>query len=361
MESMEGNGGGRLVVTELSHIKELVRQLEGHLGGSGSPDLCKHLASQIFSVTERSIGMIRSGHFDGHRKRSAAAVAAGDLDSATPSPLSDVSDLPFKATKKRKTSTEKKRHQIRVSSTGGVENPPVDDGHSWRKYGQKEILGAKHPRGYYRCTHRHSQGCMATKQVQRTDEDAMVFDVIYHGEHTCVHKAVAAGAGKPETETDTNAAAESRLHELSSGLTVKIEGLTAPPQQQQGGGGWNAMPPFCLSSPVSGLAPPDQHNPFSAPSTPENRLAAAASSAASPATSDSMAAAPFHQAAAAGGDAAWRDAELQEVVSALVAATTATATAQPAPATAMVDADLSALDAFEFDPGFTIDITSFFA
>ena len=32
----------------------------------------------------------------------------------------------------------------RVSSAGG-ENP-VDDGHSWRKYGQKEILGAKHPR-----------------------------------------------------------------------------------------------------------------------------------------------------------------------------------------------------------------------
>ena len=32
----------------------------------------------------------------------------------------------------------------RVSSAGG-ENP-VDDGRSWRKYGQKEILGAKHPR-----------------------------------------------------------------------------------------------------------------------------------------------------------------------------------------------------------------------
>jgi hypothetical protein len=32
----------------------------------------------------------------------------------------------------------------RVSSAGG-ENP-VEDGHSWRKYGQKEILGAKHPR-----------------------------------------------------------------------------------------------------------------------------------------------------------------------------------------------------------------------
>uniref|UniRef100_A0A0E0M019 WRKY domain-containing protein n=1 Tax=Oryza punctata TaxID=4537 RepID=A0A0E0M019_ORYPU len=346
MESMEGNGGGRLVVTELSHIKELVKQLEGHLGGSGSPDLCKHLASQIFSVTERSIGMIRSGHFDGPRKR---AAATGDLDPATPSPLSDVSDLPFKATKKRKMSTEKKRHQIRVSSTGGVENPPVDDGHSWRKYGQKEILGSKHPRGYYRCTHRNSQGCMATKQVQRTDQDATLFDVIYHGEHTCVQKAVAAGAGNTQPETDTNAA-QSHLHHLSSGLTVKVEGLTAteqppppPQQQQQQGGSWNAMPPFCLSSPVSGLAPPE-HNPFSAPSTPEN----------SPATSGSnhpSVAAPFHQVA---GDAAWRDAELQEVVSALVAATT---TVQPA--TAAMDADFS-LDGFEFDPAFTIDITSFF-
>uniref|UniRef100_J3MWM5 WRKY domain-containing protein n=1 Tax=Oryza brachyantha TaxID=4533 RepID=J3MWM5_ORYBR len=229
MESVEGNGGGRLVVTELSHIKELVKQLEGHLGGS--PALCKHLTSEIFSVTERSIGMIRSGHFHGHHRKRAAA-AAGDLGSATPSPLSDVSDLPFKASKKRKT-MEKKKHQIRVSSTGGVENLPVDDGHSWRKYGQKEILGAKHPRGYYRCTHRNSQGCMATKQVQRTDEDATLFDVIYHGDHTCVQKAVAAVAGKPEPEMD----AQSRLHDLiSTGPTVKTE---LPPQQ---GRSWAGRP-----------------------------------------------------------------------------------------------------------------------
>ncbi|KAF0914156.1 hypothetical protein E2562_027577 [Oryza meyeriana var. granulata] len=341
MESMEGNGGGRLVVTELSHIKELVKQLEVHLGGS--PDLCKHLTSEIFSVTERSIGMIRSGgHFHGHRKR---AAVAGDLGSGTPSPLSDVSDLPFKATIKRKT-MEKKKHQIRVISTGGVENPPVDDGHSWRKYGQKEILGAKHPRGYYRCTHRNSQGCMATKQVQRTDEDATLFDVIYHGEHTCVQKAAAA-AGKPQPERD----AQSRLHDLSSGLTVKTDALQATGQQPpQQGGSWKAMPPFCLSSPVSGLAPPE-HNPFSStPSTPENCLVV---SSVSPATSDSnhlSIAAPFQVA----GDAEWKDTEFQEVVSALVAATTV-----PAPA---MEADFS-VDGFEFDPGFTIDtidITSYF-
>ena len=29
-------------------------------------------------------------------------------------------------------------------------------------------------------------GCLATKQVRRTDEDPMLFDVVYHGTHTCV-------------------------------------------------------------------------------------------------------------------------------------------------------------------------------
>ena len=90
-----GSGGGWLVVTELSHIKELVTQLEHHLGGSQSQELCKHLASQIFSITERSISLITSFHLDGGRKRPAADVAT------TPSLLSDASDAPFKTTKKR--------------------------------------------------------------------------------------------------------------------------------------------------------------------------------------------------------------------------------------------------------------------
>lgn len=35
--------------------------------------------------------------------------------------------------------------QVRVSSGTGLEGPQ-DDGYSWRKYGQKDILGAKYPR-----------------------------------------------------------------------------------------------------------------------------------------------------------------------------------------------------------------------
>lgn len=40
-------------------------------------------------------------------------------------------------------------------------------------------------RGYYRCTLRHVQGCLATKQVQRSDEDPTIFEVTYRGRHTC--------------------------------------------------------------------------------------------------------------------------------------------------------------------------------
>lgn len=36
-------------------------------------------------------------------------------------------------------------HVIRVSSENGIEGSQ-EDGHSWRKYGQKDILGAKYPR-----------------------------------------------------------------------------------------------------------------------------------------------------------------------------------------------------------------------
>ncbi|KAI4990946.1 hypothetical protein ZWY2020_039317 [Hordeum vulgare] len=115
--------------------------------------------------------MIMSGHFD-CPKRSAAGLDSPPF-SATPSPLSDVSGDAF---------PYQQQEEVRVSSEVGAETP-VDDGHSWRKYGQKDILGAKHPRGYYRCTHRKSQGCAATKQVQRADEDPTLFDVIYHGEH----------------------------------------------------------------------------------------------------------------------------------------------------------------------------------
>ncbi|KAG5092442.1 hypothetical protein AAZX31_18G194300 [Glycine max] len=66
---------------------------------------------------------------------------------------------------------------------------PIDDGHQWRKYGQKEILSAKFPRNYYRCTHKFDQGCQATKQVQRVQEEPILYKTTYYGLHTCKNLA----------------------------------------------------------------------------------------------------------------------------------------------------------------------------
>ncbi|EER96589.1 hypothetical protein SORBI_3002G174200 [Sorghum bicolor] len=284
---VDGNGGsGGLVVTELGHVKELARQLEAQLGGS-SPDLCKHLASQISSIAERSISLLitTSSGLAGARKRSA---------------------VPFvKGTKKRKT-MDKKRHEVRVSSAAG--DHPADDGHSWRKYGQKDILGAKHPRGYYRCTHRHSQGCAATKQVQRTDEDPTSFDVVYLGDHTCVQSQWAAAAGQAAAD----ALAPEYNGKPGTNLTVKTEGPTVEPAEQQVQG-WDAPTPFCFSStPATATASwclvPELSPPFSAPSTSNNW-------GVSPATSDSNHVVSFPPFEVAGDDVQFG--RFEEVMSAI--------------------------------------------
>ncbi|KAF5762705.1 putative transcription factor WRKY family [Helianthus annuus] len=40
-------------------------------------------------------------------------------------------------------------------------------------------------RHYYRCTHKFEQGCQATKQVQKTDDEPPMYRTTYHRHHTC--------------------------------------------------------------------------------------------------------------------------------------------------------------------------------
>ncbi|KAF7822606.1 putative WRKY transcription factor 70 [Senna tora] len=40
----------------------------------------------------------------------------------------------------------------------------VEDGHEWRKYGQKVTRNTKYLRNYYRCSHKYDEGCEAMKQ-----------------------------------------------------------------------------------------------------------------------------------------------------------------------------------------------------
>jgi len=206
----------------------------------------------------------------------------------------------------------------------------------------------QHCRAYYRCTYQKTQGCSATKQVQRADEDPALFDVIYHGEHTCVHKT-AAGAAAMVQPAGQNPDAQSLLQNLSASLTVKTEGLTAAGAQ-----GWSATTPFSFSSPaVSGMTPPE-HHPFSTPSTPENCFMSMPTSLEpSPATSGSnhLCMTPFRA-----------QSELETVVSALVAATSMPAADTEEAAFSYWSLDDSAVDVNNFDEDVNnFDISAFFA
>ncbi|RYR34073.1 hypothetical protein Ahy_A10g048791 isoform B [Arachis hypogaea] len=64
-------------------------------------------------------------------------------------------------------------------------SPTTEDNLAWRKYGQKDILNSKFPRSYYRCTRKHDQGCKATKQVQRIQDNPVLYQITYIGRHTC--------------------------------------------------------------------------------------------------------------------------------------------------------------------------------
>nr|XP_043637664.1 probable WRKY transcription factor 70 [Erigeron canadensis] len=63
----------------------------------------------------------------------------------------------------------------------------IDDGHAWRKYGQKEILNSRYERSYYRCTYKYEQGCLATKQVQKIEDKPTNYKITYFGHHTCTN------------------------------------------------------------------------------------------------------------------------------------------------------------------------------
>ncbi|XP_027188015.1 WRKY transcription factor 55 isoform X2 [Cicer arietinum] len=97
--------------------------------------------------------------------------------------------------KKRKIDLEKRTVMVPAPQVGNTDMPP-EDGFTWRKYGQKEILGRKYPRSYYRCTHQKLYLCPAKKQVQRVDENPNIVEVTYRGDHIC-HKSLTAPLSYP--------------------------------------------------------------------------------------------------------------------------------------------------------------------
>ncbi|XP_061337838.1 probable WRKY transcription factor 29 [Gastrolobium bilobum] len=81
---------------------------------------------------------------------------------------------------KRSKKNQVKRVVKQVTAADGV-----CDAWAWRKYGQKPIKGSPYPRSYYRCS--SSKGCLARKQVERSNLDPGLFLVTYTAEHSHPH------------------------------------------------------------------------------------------------------------------------------------------------------------------------------
>ncbi|CAN1311406.1 WRKY transcription factor 55 [Linum perenne] len=104
-------------------------------------------------------------------------------------------------------------------SSSAVEIPP-EDGFTWRKYGQKEILGSRFPRGYFRCTHQKLYNCRAKKQVQRLDHDPDTYEVTYRAHHTCHMSATAPSVAPPPEESQSHTAAAAATSALQQQLAA---------------------------------------------------------------------------------------------------------------------------------------------
>uniref|UniRef100_A0A0A9HP89 WRKY domain-containing protein n=1 Tax=Arundo donax TaxID=35708 RepID=A0A0A9HP89_ARUDO len=195
----------------------MVRELEAHMDHdlpAAARELCVALASSV----DRSIRIARSCGWPGPQSsRSADGSPRSDGGQNPAGGGNAGKDAQFK----RRRGMPCVRRQVRVTSVEDM--AALDDGLSWRKYGQKDILGAKYPRAYYRCTNRHTQECLATKQVQRADGDPLLYDVVYHGAHTCVQ------AGHPSAEQlRQQLPPEGQAgQEQSSLLALDTEGLQA--------------------------------------------------------------------------------------------------------------------------------------
>jgi len=195
-DSGSGSSHGQLQQLEL---------LRPFLGGGGAPSSApfqQHLGRLLepspFNTSTTSPDMFGAGTSGGPVRRQASS-------SRSSPPVQ-----PRQHRMRRRESGERMTMMVPVQRTGNTDLPP-DDGYTWRKYGQKDILGSRYPRSYYRCTHKNYYGCEAKKKVQRLDDDPFMYEVTYCGNHTCLTSTMPLLTLPAPTTTAVSSAAASML------------------------------------------------------------------------------------------------------------------------------------------------------
>ncbi|CAH9111157.1 unnamed protein product, partial [Cuscuta europaea] len=192
------------LISELSLGRDAAAQLQVILNGPPPPrsdqETCEQLVQNVLSSYEKVLAMLNSESSTANTTRTAvppspAGATFGIVSSSSlsGSPHSEDSDRDGDGSRKKR-KAPRWTQKVKVCKGSELEGN-VDDGYSWRKYGQKEIHGTRYPRAYFRCAHRHTQGCLATKHVQRSDEDPNIFDITFRGKHAC--KQFQPGSGSP--------------------------------------------------------------------------------------------------------------------------------------------------------------------
>lgn len=172
----------KLLIKELLQGKEYATQLKlllkNPVCSDGSPSVKELVANVLRSFSETISVMNSTEDCSLDVNDSGSLVEADDLKSE------DTSE-----SKKRLSPTTKDRRgsykRRKTDETRIIVSKTIGDTHSWRKYGQKEILNSNFPRSYFRCTRKHDQGCKATKQVQLIEENPEMYQITYIGFHTC--------------------------------------------------------------------------------------------------------------------------------------------------------------------------------
>lgn len=127
-----------------------------------------------------------------------------------------------------------RRKKEGTTTTTIVTKVPDFDGYQWKKYGQKQIEAAQHPRSYYRCTNSADQACPAKRTVQRNDDgdgDAgpPKYTVVYIAEHSCKLTEAAAAPVILETTVRTKTpAAPDTAAVFSSSSSAFSNGTQSP-------------------------------------------------------------------------------------------------------------------------------------
>ncbi|KAL8062853.1 hypothetical protein ABFX02_02G174100 [Erythranthe guttata] len=231
-----GSWNRETVVSVLTEGRERANELKNQLHPAiSSIEACDVLLESILSSYENALHLLDHMSQLKNSCLSSQIVTANSFDA---SPISEGSHQNSKdhhqihKSKKRKTLPKWSEH-VRISSGAGFEGQ-IGDGYNWRKYGQKVILGANHPRAYYRCTHRNTQGCLATKHVQKADEDPSVFEVVYSGKHSCMQER-----SKPKKENPIVLKKEEQEEAIEK---------SPKPQNQETGTKNNRLPSFSFHS-----------------------------------------------------------------------------------------------------------------